>query len=60
MKRFLMATALTCLLSVVVLAGDVPTGDAIPPSPSRTTQTAPPVSSAALSLIQALIGLLAL
>ena len=35
MKRFLMATALTCLLSVVVLAGDVPTLMALPPPPSE-------------------------
>jgi len=71
MKRFLTAIALACFLSVSALAGDVPSDGFAAPSPagSQTTNSASPgeipsdgavqpVSSAAVSLIQALLGLL--
>ncbi|HEV7747053.1 MAG TPA: hypothetical protein VGO56_18810 [Pyrinomonadaceae bacterium] len=39
MRRFLMIIALTSLLSVPTLAGEIPTGGAPnPPPPERTTQ----------------------
>jgi len=44
MKRFVMATALTVLISVTTLAGNIPTGDFVQPPPpapqSATTSTA--------------------
>jgi hypothetical protein len=69
MKRFLITVALTCILSMSALAGEIPTVGVASPPPSGTSATAPgeiptssaarPVSGAALSLIQALLGLLA-
>jgi hypothetical protein len=41
MKRFLQALALTCVLSGVVLAGDIPTVGAPAPAPNGITQTEP-------------------
>jgi hypothetical protein len=72
MKRFLTAMALACFLSVSALAGDVPSDGFTSPPPAGTSQTTSatspgeipsdgavqPVSSAALGLIQALLGLL--
>lgn len=40
MKRFLMAIVLTGLVSVGTLAGNIPTGDAIPPPPPPPTASA--------------------
>jgi len=44
MKRFAIAAALTGLISVTTLAGNIPTGDFVPPPPppsqSATTSTA--------------------
>ena len=40
MKRFVLAVALTGLMSVTVLAGDIPTnGAAAPPPPPTTSST---------------------
>jgi hypothetical protein len=72
MKRFLMTVALTCILSMSALAGEIPTVGVAQPPPSGTTQTtsaaspgdipstdvAQPTSNALLSFIQAVIGLL--
>ena len=74
MRRFLGAMALACILSTPVWAGDVPSDGFAAPPPAGTAQTtsapspgdipsggaAQSVSSTALSLIQALIGLLAI
>lgn len=73
MKRFLSAIALTCLLAVSTLAGDLHTGGIAPPAPPEgTTQPtgstsqgllptsgiAQQVSDAALSGLLAALGLL--
>jgi hypothetical protein len=63
MRRFTMTIALVCVLSAQVLAGDIPTGGA--PKPEGTTQATllgdipcgQQVSSAALTLIQTMVGL---
>jgi hypothetical protein len=39
MKRFAMAIALGCVLSVSAFAGDSPSGGYAPPSPDESTQT---------------------
>jgi hypothetical protein len=39
MRRFLIAAALTCVLAVTTLAGDVPTVGAPAPPPTGLTQT---------------------
>jgi len=70
MKRFLITIALTCALSPSALAGDIPSVGA--PSPAGTTQTtsatepgdshspgsAEQISSAALSALLTVLGLL--
>jgi hypothetical protein len=66
MKRFLIAIALACALSVSVFAGEIPSDGFVSPPPPRTSQTASATSLrevpsvGALTLIQALIGLLAI
>jgi hypothetical protein len=40
MKRFVMAVALACALSVTALAGIVPTSDYVPPPPPPPESTA--------------------
>ena len=42
MKRFVMATALACALFGSALAGDVPTGDDAPPTPTESTNLVVP------------------
>jgi hypothetical protein len=44
MKRFAMAIALAFVLSGVVLAGDMPTGDYAPPAPDDPSQTTTPTA----------------
>lgn len=64
MKRFLTTIVLLCVLSVSVLAGQIPTDGS--PTPSGTTQTTSPgdiptggqMSNAALTFIQTVLGLL--
>jgi hypothetical protein len=51
MKRFLMAAAMTCILSGSVLAGDMPTCGAPAPASSGTQ------SSAAVSVLLTIISL---
>jgi hypothetical protein len=46
MKRFVMAVALACALSVTALAGIVPTSDYVPPPPPP-----PPESNAVAGII---------
>jgi hypothetical protein len=66
MKRFLTAMALACAVSITVFAGEIPTDGFASPPPPRTSQTASATSlgevpsAGALTLIQALIGLLAI
>jgi hypothetical protein len=61
MKRFLTTIVLACVLSVSVLAGQIPTDGS--PTPSGTTQTTPAgdipsVGQSALTFIQTVVGLL--
>jgi hypothetical protein len=70
MKRFLMTMALTCVLSVTVLAGQIPSVGVTEPPPDEptltTTTTAPgeiptvgltqQMSEAALTLVQLMLG----
>lgn len=71
MRRFAMAITLAFALSSSGLAGDIPTSDVVPPSPGSaptanaaapgdvpSTDSAQPISDAALSFIQAMVGLL--
>jgi hypothetical protein len=68
MKRFLMATAIACALSMTTLAGDIPSGGAPQPqSQQAASQTllgdipsvgkAQSVSSAAISALLTALGL---
>ena len=41
MKRFMLTVALTCILSVSTLAGEMPTCGAPSPTPATATTTAP-------------------
>jgi hypothetical protein len=70
MKRLLAPMALTCVLSVSALAGDIPTLGAPQPAPAQTTTTTSPgdvptvgtaeqVSDAALSALLTVLGFLA-
>jgi hypothetical protein len=53
MKRFAMAVALTGLMCVPALAGNIPTGDVVspPPPPATTTSTISSTSSALLAQV---------
>jgi hypothetical protein len=39
MKRFVMAVALTGLISVTAVAGEIPTNDFVPPPPPTSSQS---------------------
>lgn len=56
MKRFLQALALTCVLSGVVLAGDIPTVDAPAPPPASSEMQS---SSVMVTVILTIISILA-
>lgn len=56
MRHFVMALALTCVLSSLALAGDVPSVGITAQSPAATGEI--PTVGIALSLIQTLLGLL--
>ena len=52
MKRFAMAVALTGLLSVTALAGNIPTGDVVsPPAPPATTSATSSTSNTLLAQV---------
>jgi len=58
MKRFVLAIALTGLMSMTVLAGDIPTnGATAPPPPPTTSSTASTSSSTLLAVILTVLGL---
>lgn len=59
MKRFVLAVALTGLMSMTVLAGDVPTNGAPAPSapPTTTSSTASTSSTVLVTVILTLLGL---
>ena len=60
MKRFVLAIALTGLVSMTVLAGDVPTNGApapAPPAPTSTSSTASTSSTVLVTLILTVLGL---
>lgn len=71
MKRFLMAVALSCALSATALAGNVPSTDVAPPTPTpENAQTTlpgniptsdyapPPEESHLLTVLLTIIGVL--
>ena len=70
MKRFMVITAITCVLSVPAWAGEVPTGDNPPPPPAYMTGAPAPgemptggytqdtATDIMLAAVQAIIGLL--
>jgi len=59
MKRFVLAIALTGLMSMTVLAGEVPTNGAAAPAPTPTTtsSTASTSSTVLVTLILTVLGL---
>jgi len=59
MKRFVLAFALTGLMSVTVLAGDVPINGAPAPAapPTTTTSTASTSSTVLVTVILTVLGL---
>ena len=59
MKRFVLAVALTGLMSMTVLAGDVPTNGAPAPAPPAptTTSTASTSSTVFVTVILTVLGL---
>jgi hypothetical protein len=58
MKRFVLAFALTGLMSVTVLAGDVPiNGAPAPAAPTTTTSTASTSSTVLITVILTVLGL---
>ena len=58
MKRFVLAIALTGLMSVTVLAGEIPiNGAAAPPPPPTTSSTASTSSTLLVTVILTVLGL---
>ena len=60
MKRFVLAIALTGLMSMTVLAGDIPTNGApapAPPTPTTTSSTASTSSTLLVTVILTVLGL---
>ena len=58
MKRFVLAVALTGLMSMTVLAGDVPTNGVVaPPPPTTTSSTASASSTVLVTVILTVLGL---
>ena len=71
MKRFALASALACVLSCTIMAGDIPSGDYAPPAADEPTTNLTalgdiPTSDNAqegssritLTMVQAILGLL--
>jgi hypothetical protein len=60
MKRFVLAIALTGLMSMTVLAGDVPTNGAPAPAPPAptTTSTTSTSSTSLVTVILTVLGLI--
>jgi hypothetical protein len=52
MKRFLVALALTCVLSVSAMAGDIPTVGTPSPAPTAQSSVAATVILAIMSLVR--------
>ena len=62
MKRFVLAIALTGLMSMTVLAGDIPTNGApapapAPPAPTTTSSTTSTSSTLLVTVILTVLGL---
>lgn len=51
MKRFVMVVVLTCALSGVALAGEIPIGGIVPPPPPEQTSITRAVVRALISLL---------
>ena len=56
MKRFVLAIALTGLMSVTVLAGDIPINGAPAPAPPASTTSSTLLTNVVLTIITTLIG----
>ena len=56
MKRFVLAVALTGLLSVTVMAGDIPINGAPAPTPPAPTTSSTLLTNVVLTIITTLIG----
>jgi hypothetical protein len=56
MKRFLATLALTCALSSVALAGDMPTCGGSAPAPCRATQSSSITTDVLLAIISLVVG----
>jgi len=56
MKRFVLAVALTGLLSVTVMAGDIPINGAPAPAPPAPTTSSMLLTNVVLTIITTLIG----
>jgi len=58
MKRFVLAIALTGLMSVTALAGEIPiNGAPAPPAPTTTSSTASTSSTVLVTVILTVLGL---
>ena len=59
MKRFVLAVALTGLLSVTTLAGNIPTNDVVspPPPPPTMSSTTSTSSTSLVTVILTVLGL---
>jgi len=60
MKRFVLAIALTGLMSMTALAGEIPTNGApapAPPAPTTTSSTASTSSTVLVTVILTVLGL---
>ena len=60
MKRFVLAIALTGLMSTTVLAGDIPTNDSPSPTPPPTTAQSSTTSTSSTSLLTVILTVLGL
>ena len=57
MKRFVLAIALTGLMSVTALAGEIPINGAAAPPPPTTSSTASTSSTVLVTVILTVLGL---
>jgi hypothetical protein len=58
MKRFVLAIALTGLMSVTILAGNIPTNDVAAPQPSPTTSQSATTSATLANVVLTIITLI--
>ena len=58
MKRFVLAVALTGLMSVTVLAGDIPINGVVAPQPAPTSSTSTSTSALLTNVVLTIITLI--